>query len=174
MSYIFAYLYSSWGSHGKYSGVVCHYLCWRIMFCQNSPLWPICLGWPCMVWLIGSLSCANPFTMTRQWSRVWKAILGCNLKNDRIILACFQGKLFKITVIQVYAPNSYVEEAEADQFYEVLEDLLEPIPEKISYPILHGRLECKCRKSRDTWSNRQVWPWNTKWSRAKVNRILQR
>ena len=41
-------------------------------------------------------------------------------------------------------------------------------------PFHHRRLECKSRKSRDTWSNRQVWPWSTKWSRAKMNRVLPR
>ena len=55
--------------------------------------------------------------------RVQNAVLGCNLKNDRMISVCFQGKPFNITVIQVYAPNSNAEEAE--QFYEDLQDLLE-------------------------------------------------
>ena len=45
---------------------------------------------------------------------------------------------------------------------------------KIRYSILHWGLECKSRKSRDTCSNRKVWPWRTKWSRAKVNWILPR
>ena len=43
-----------------------------------------------------------------------------------------------------------------------------------SGPFNHRGLECKSRKSRDTWSNRQVWPWSTKWSRAKANRVLPR
>ena len=54
--------------------------------------------------------------------RVQNAVLGCNLKNDRMILVCFQGKPFNITVIQVYAPTT---NAEVDRFYEDLEDLLE-------------------------------------------------
>ena len=41
-------------------------------------------------------------------------------------------------------------------------------------PFHHRGIECKSRKSRDTWSNRQVWPWSTKWSRAKDNRVLPR
>ena len=57
--------------------------------------------------------------------RVQNAVLGCNLKNDRIISAGFQGKPFNITVIQVYAPNRNAEEAQAEQFYEDLQDLLE-------------------------------------------------
>ena len=46
--------------------------------------------------------------------RVQNAVLGCNLKNDRMISVCFQGKLFNITVIQVYAPTTNAEEAEVD------------------------------------------------------------
>ena len=53
------------------------------------------------------------------------AVLGCNLKNDRMISVCFQGKPFNITVIEVYAPTNNAEEAEVDQFYEDLQDLLE-------------------------------------------------
>ena len=57
--------------------------------------------------------------------RVQNAVLGCNLKNDRMNSVCFQGKPFNITVIQVYAPTSNAEEAEAEWFYEDLQDLLE-------------------------------------------------
>ena len=56
--------------------------------------------------------------------RVWNAVLGCNLKNDRMISLCFRGKPFNITVIQVYVPTSNSEEAEVEQFYEDLQDLL--------------------------------------------------
>ena len=56
---------------------------------------------------------------------VWNAVLGCNLKNDRMISVRFQGKSFNIRVIQVYALTSNAEEAEADQIYEDLQDLLE-------------------------------------------------
>ena len=71
-----SFLYSSWGSHGEYTGVVCHSLLQWIMFCQNSPLWPTRLGWPCRAWLIASLCYASPFAMTRQWSV--KGHLWCN------------------------------------------------------------------------------------------------
>ena len=64
--------------------------------------------------------------------RVWNAVLGCNLKNDRMISVHFQGKPFNITVIQVYAPTSNAEEAE--QFYEDLQDLLEH-PKKMSFSL---------------------------------------
>ena len=60
--------------------------------------------------------------------RVRNAVLGCNLKNDRMISAHFQGKPFSITVIQVYALTSNAEEAEC--FYEDLQDLLELTPPK--------------------------------------------
>ena len=62
--------------------------------------------------------------------RVQNAVLGCNLKNDRMISVRFQDKLFSITVIQVYAPTSNTEEAEVEWFYEELQDLLEPTPKK--------------------------------------------
>ena len=57
--------------------------------------------------------------------RVQNAVLGCNLKNNRMISVRFQGKPFNITVIQPYAPTSNAEEAEAEWFYEYLQDLLE-------------------------------------------------
>ena len=57
--------------------------------------------------------------------RVQNAILGCNLKNDRMISVHFQGKPFNITVIQVYVPTSNTEEAEVERLYEDLQDLLE-------------------------------------------------
>ena len=62
--------------------------------------------------------------------RVRNAVLGCNLKNNRMISVHFQGKPFNITVIQVYAPTSNAEEAEVEQFYEDLQDLLELTPKK--------------------------------------------
>ena len=62
--------------------------------------------------------------------RVRNAVLGCNLKNDRMISVRFQGKPFNIIVIQVYAPTSNAEEAEVEWFYEDLQDLLELTPKK--------------------------------------------
>ena len=62
--------------------------------------------------------------------RVQKAVLGCNLKNNRMISVHFQGKPFNITVIQVYALTSNAEEAEIEQFYEDLQDLLELTPKR--------------------------------------------
>ena len=79
--------------------------------------------------------------------RVWNAVLGWNLKNDRMIFDHFQGKPFNITVIQVYVPTSNAEEAEVEWFYEDLQDLLELTPQKDVFFILG---ECKSRKSRNT------------------------
>ena len=96
--------------------------------------------------------------------RIQNAVLGCNLKKDRMISVCFQGKPFNITVIQVYAPTSNAEELEVEQLYENLQDLLEltttPPPPK--YPFHCRGLEFRSRKSINTWSNRQIWPWSTK------------
>ena len=65
--------------------------------------------------------------------RVWNAVLGGNLKNDRMISVHFQGKPFNITVIQTYAPTSNTEEAEVELFYEDLQDLLELTAKKMSF-----------------------------------------
>ena len=62
--------------------------------------------------------------------RVQNAVLGCSIKNDRMTSVHFQGKPFNITVIQICAPTSNAEEADVEQFYEDLQDLLELIPRK--------------------------------------------
>ena len=67
--------------------------------------------------------------------RVWNAVFGCNIKNDRMISVCFQGKPFNITVIQVYAPTSNAEEAEAERFYEDLQYLLELTLQKMFFSL---------------------------------------
>ena len=81
-------------------------------------------------------------------------------QNDRMISVRFQGKPFNITVIQVYAPTSNSKEAEVERFYEDLQDLLEQKVTQKRYPFHYRGLECKSRKSRNTWNNRQIWPWN--------------
>ena len=90
--------------------------------------------------------------------RVQNAALGCNLKNDRMISVRFQGKPFNITVIQVYAPASNAEEAEVEWFYEVLQHFRTKIKKRCLFR--YRGLECKSRKSRNTWNNRQICPWN--------------
>ena len=67
--------------------------------------------------------------------RVQNVALGCNLKNDRIISVCSQGKPFRIMVIQVYAPSSNTEEAEVEWFYEDRQDLVELTPKKMSFSL---------------------------------------
>ena len=67
--------------------------------------------------------------------RVRNAVLGCNLKNDRMISIRSQGKPFNITVIQVYAPTSNAEEAEVEWFYEELQDLLELTTKKDAFSL---------------------------------------
>ena len=89
------------------------------------------------------------------------------------ISVCFQGKQFNITVIQIYTLTSNAEEAEVEWFCEDLQDLLELTPQK-RCPFHYRGLECKSRKSRNTWCNRQIWPWSTEWSREKANRVLPR
>ena len=79
----------------------------------------------------------------------------------------------KNSTSQVYAPTTDAKEVEVDRLYEDLQQLLELTPKK-KCPFHHRRLECKTRKLRDTWSNSQIWPWSTKWSRAKANRVLSR
>ena len=66
--------------------------------------------------------------------RVRNAVLGCSLKNDRMISDRFQGRPFNITVIQVYAPTNNAKEAEVERFYEDLQDLLEH-PKKMSFSL---------------------------------------
>ena len=62
--------------------------------------------------------------------RVRNAVLGCSLKNDKMISVGFQGKRFDITVIKDYIPTSNAEEAEVERFYEDLQELSEPTPKK--------------------------------------------
>ena len=92
-------------------------------------------------------------------NRVRNAVLGCNLKNDRMISVSFQGKPFNIMVIQVYAPTSNNEEAEAEQSYEDLQDLLELTPKK-DVLFLIGDWNAKVGSQVNSWSNRQIWPWS--------------
>ena len=112
------------------------------------------------------------FTFTHSQQRVWNAVLRCSRKSGKMISVHFRGKPFHITVIQLYAPTTNTKEAEVEWFYEGLEDFLELTPKK-RCPFHHRGLECNSRKSGDTWSNRQIWPWSTKWSRAKANSFVK-
>ena len=104
--------------------------------------------------------------------RVRNAVLGCSLKNDRMISVHLQGKPFNITVIQVYAPTSNAEEAEVEWLWRLIRPFRSNTQKRCRF---HYRgLECKSRKLRNTWSYRQIWPWIAEWSRAKTNRVLPR
>ena len=85
--------------------------------------------------------------------RVQNAVLGCSLKNNRMISEYFQGKPFNITVIQVYAPTTNAKEDEVEWFYEDLQDLLELTPKK---DVLSITGDWNAKVGRDTCSNRQV------------------
>ena len=126
-------------------------------FCSSRPNLPVTPG---VSWLP---------TFVFQY---WNAVIGCNLKNDRMISVRFQGKPFSITVIPVYVPTNNAEEAEVQCFCEDLQYLLELTPKKDVLFII-GDWNAK-RKSRNTLSNRQIWPWSTEWSRAKANKSLPR
>ena len=91
--------------------------------------------------------------------RVRNAALGCTL--ERMISIRFQGKPFNTTVIQVYALSANADEDEVEQFYG---GPIRPsrTNAKKRCPFHHRGLECTSRRSGDTWSNRQVWPWSTK------------
>ena len=75
-----------------------------------------------------------------------------------MISVCFRGKPFNITVIQVYALTSNAEEAEIEQFYEDLQDLLKLTSKKDVIFIIG---DWNAKVGSHTWSNRQIWPWNT-------------
>ena len=104
--------------------------------------------------------------------RVRNAILGCNPQNDRMISVCFQDKPFNITVIQVYAPTVMLKKLKLNGSMKTYKTFWTNIQKRC--PFHYSGLECKSRISRDTWSNRQIWPWSTKRSRSKANRVLPR
>ena len=87
--------------------------------------------------------------------RVQNIVLGCSLKNDRMISICFQSKPFIITVILFCVPTTDAKEAGVDWFCNNLVHLLELTPKKVSF--YHRELEYKSRKSRDNQNNSQVW-----------------
>ena len=90
---------------------------------------------------------------------VQNAVLGCNLKNDRMISVRFQGKPFNITVIQAYAPPVILKKLKLNGSMKTYRPSRTNTPQKMSFR--YRGLECKSRKSRNTWSNKQIWPWST-------------
>ena len=94
------------------------------------------------------------------YKRVRNAVLGCNLKNNRMISARLQGKPFNITVIQVYAPTSNAEETEVERFYEDLQDLLKLTPKKDVLFIM-GDWNAKGGSQETPGVTGKFWPWST-------------
>ena len=92
--------------------------------------------------------------------RVQNAVLGCDLKNNRMIPVCSQGKPFNIAVIQVYPLTRNVEEAEVEWLYEDLQDLLELTPKK-DVLFFIGDWNAKTGSQEIPGVNRQIWPWST-------------
>ena len=92
--------------------------------------------------------------------RVQNAVLGCNLKNDRMISVRIQGKPFNMTVIQVYAPISNAEEAEVERFYEDLQGLLELTP-KNDVLFIIGDWNAKVGSQETPGITGKIWPWST-------------
>ena len=100
--------------------------------------------------------------------RVWNKMLECNIKNDRMILVHFQGKPLNITVMKPLMLNKLKLNGSTKIY-----DTFRTNTEKKDVFFHHRQLEYKNRKSGDTQTNRQVWPWNTKWSRAKLTEFYQ-
>ena len=82
-------------------------------------------------------------------------------RKQQIDLRLFPRQtIFNISAIQVYAPTSNAEEVQVEQFYEELQVFLELTPKR--YLFHYRGMESKSKKSRNTWNNRQIWPWSTK------------
>ena len=97
---IFAFSYCSWGSCGKNTGVACHYFLQWTKFCQNSSLWPIHLWWPCIAWLIFSLSYTSP----SPW-------LGCDLWTS-ITVFIYLILLCMLQWYRIYLPMQEMQETQ--------------------------------------------------------------
>ena len=91
--------------------------------------------------------------------RVGNAVLGCNLKNDRMISVCFQGKPLNITVIQAMPQPVMLKKLKLNVSMKTYKTFRTNTQKRC--PFHYRGLACKSRKSRNTWSNRQIWPWNT-------------
>ena len=91
--------------------------------------------------------------------RVRNAVLGYNLKNNKMISVRFRGKPLNIMVIQAYAPTSNAEKAEDERFYEDLQDFLE-LTHKNDVLFIIGDWNAKVGSQEFAWSNRQIWPWD--------------
>ena len=101
---------------------------------------------------------------------VQNSVLRWNLKKDRMISVHFQGKPFDIPVIHICAPATGDKELKVADFRTTTPSGSNTKKKKMAF--VSWGLQCKRRKSRDTQNNRQVWPWSTKLSRTKGNRVL--
>ena len=111
-------LYSSWDSHGKYTGVVCHSLLLWIMFCQNTLLGPVHLGWPYKAWLIASLSYTSPFA-TRQWS-----MKGMNEAGQRLTEFCQENALVIANTLFQQRKRLYIWTSPNGQYWNQIDSIL--------------------------------------------------
>ena len=138
---------------------------WGIVFgrSQHSPV-NGCSG---ACWNFGVLALEDELLLCHL-----NTVLGCSLKNNRMISVHFQGKPFCISNPSLSPDQNY----QRSWSWMFLWRCKRPSRtntkkrkkrERERCPFHHRGLECKSRKSRDTWSNRQVWPWSTKWNRAK-------
>ena len=125
--------------------------------------------------IISTIMGKNPleemWVVLRVDERLQDAILGCNLKNDRMDSVCFQGKTVNITVIQACAPTTHAREAEVGQVYEDLQDLLELTPKKDVLFII-GDWNTKVAKQELPGITGKFGLGSTRWSKAKANGIL--
>ena len=106
---LFVLLYSSWGSHSKYTGVVCHSLLQWIIFCQNSPLWPVCLGQPYLEWLSSLMDFCNPLCHDKAVIQEGREIKPVDLKgNQPWILVWRTDNEAETLVFWSYDANSWL------------------------------------------------------------------
>ena len=139
---------------------------YRVFSCV---VWRGCLLWP--VHFLGKTLFNSEESLRRNGvaimvnKRVWNAVLGCNLKNDRI--CSFPRQTIQYHDNPSLCPNQYHWRSWS---WTVLWRPTRPFRTNTQKrcPFHYRGLECKSRKSRNTWSNRQIWPWNTEWSRAKT------
>ena len=147
--------------------MVCHSLLQWTTFCQASPPWPVRSGWPHMAWL--------------SFIELDKAVV-CVIRLTRFLWVWFQCvcplmpsyNTYHLTWVSLTLGVGYLFTAAPAKHSRCsllwMRDISSHRP---SWPSTWG-LECKSRKSRNTWSNMQIWPWSTEWSRAKTNRVLPR
>ena len=105
--------------------------------------------------------------------RVQNGVLGSNLKNERMVSAHFHNKSFQYhSNPSLYPKHSCWRSWSSTVLWRPTKSPTTNTPNICSFH--HRGLKCKSKKSRDTWGNRKVWPWSTKWSRGKANSFFKR